>query len=77
MSYDRVIDALTENDLSWTEVDRIELNEDTYAEFESRSSFKQASKSDTTTDKTAVRKTTGQERIVYVAEGGIEVTIEI
>lgn len=77
MSYNRVIDALTEHDLSWTDVDRIELNADTYAEFESRSSFKQGSKSETTTDKTAVRRTTGQERIVYVSDGGMEVTIEI
>lgn len=73
--YQRVIDKLQENNLSWKEVDRILLNEDTYDEFQERSSFDMSNYA--TSDAPAVRVTKGQEKIVHVAPNGMEVTIEL
>jgi len=73
--YQKVIDKLQENNLSWKEVDRILLNPDTYEQFKERASFDTSNYA--TTDAPAVRETTGQEYIMYVAENGMEVTIEL
>jgi hypothetical protein len=75
MSYDRVVDKIQENNLSWSEIDRILLNEDTYEEMQKRASFDIADHY--TSDRPAVRETDGQEKIVYVSKTGIEVTIEL
>jgi hypothetical protein len=75
MSYQKVIDKIQENDLSWDEIDRILLNPETYEEFRERASFDTSNYS--TTDKPAVRETTKQEQIIYVAENGMEVTINL
>lgn len=73
--YDRVIDAIQENDLSWSEIDRILLNPDTYQEMQERASFDIADHY--TSDRPAVRETDGQEKIVYVSKSGVEMTIEL
>lgn len=73
--YQKVIDKLQENNLRWNDVDRILLNPDTYEEFKARSSFESSNYA--TTDAPAVRETTGQECIKYVAENGMMVTIEL
>ena len=75
MSYSRVIDALQEHELSWGDIDRIELNEKTYNEFQERSSKPQSNYS--TTDAPAVRETRGVEQIVYINNAGVLETIEL
>lgn len=75
MSYSRVIDALQAHELSWSDIDRIELNEETYAEFRERSSKPQANHS--TTDAPAVRETRGVEQIVYTNDEGFLEKIEL
>lgn len=74
-AYQKVIDKIQENNLSWNEIDRILLNPDTYEEFKSRASFETSNYS--TDDKPAVRETDGQECIKYVSENGMMVTIEL
>lgn len=73
--YDRVIDKLQEHNLSWREIDRILLNEDTYEELQRRASFDVTDHY--TADTPAVRETTGQEKIVYVNKQGMEIIIEL
>lgn len=73
--YQRVIDAIQDNSLSWQDIERIELDATTYDDFVERSSFETSNHS--TSAHPAVRETTGQEKIVYVTDGGIEVTIEL
>jgi hypothetical protein len=73
--YQRVIDAIQDNSLSWQDIDRIELDTATYDEFVERSSFETSNHA--TSSQPAVRETAGQEKIVYVTNGGIEVTIEL
>lgn len=74
--YQRVIDKLQQNNLSWTDVDQILLHEDTYEEFQKRASDKtQANYA--TSDAPAVRPTKKDEKIVYVNKQGIEVTIKL
>lgn len=75
MSYQRVIDALQAHELSWDEIDRIELQSETYDEFQSRASFPTSSHATDTSP--AVRKTTGTEQIIYVSEGGALVTVHL
>lgn len=75
MSYQRVVDKIQENDLSWNDIDRILLNPDTYEEFRQRASFDPSNYA--TTDKPAVRETTDEEQIIYVAENGMQVTINL
>ena len=75
MSYQRVVDKIQENDLSWNDIDRILLNPDTYEEFQSRASFETSTYQ--TNDAPAVRETTKQEQIIYVAENGMQVTINL
>lgn len=67
MSYDRVVDAINEHDLSWNDIDRILLNEQAYNEFCERNA---RSSNYATTDVPAVRETTGQEKIVYIGPDG-------
>lgn len=76
MTYDKVITALHENNLSWNDVDRILLNEDTYDEFQERASNK-AKANYATTDAPAVRPTSGTEKIVYVDQHGYLQEIEL
>jgi len=73
--YQNVIDTIQKHNLSWNEIDRILLNPDTYEQFKQRSSFDSSNYA--TNDKPAVRETTGQEKIVYVSEGGSLVNIEL
>lgn len=75
MSYQKVIDAIAENNLAWTEVDRILLNSDTFEELQERSSFDVSDHY--TSDAPAVREVDGQEKLIYVSETGIEVTVEL
>lgn len=75
MSYDRVIDAIQENGLRWNDVDRILLNEETYDEFRDRASFETSDH--LTEDAPAVRVTEGAEKIVWVADNGIEFSQEL
>jgi len=75
MTYSRVIDALQEHELSWGDIDRIELNEETYNEFRERSSKPRSNYS--TTDAPAVRETHGVEQIVYTNNAGVLETIEL
>lgn len=75
MSYSRVIEVINENGLSWREIDRIELRDDAYDEFKQRASFDPSNYS--TTDKPAVRKTSGEERVIYVNKDGHEVTLTL
>lgn len=75
MSYDKVIEKIQENNLSWGDIDRILLNPDTYDEFRARASFDPSNYA--TTDNPAVRETTDEEQIVYVAENGMQVTINL
>lgn len=75
MSYDKVRDAIQSNDLSWSEIDQILLSPDNYDELQRRASFDTSDHS--TRLAPAVRETAGQEKIIYVTENGIEVTIEI
>lgn len=73
--YQNVIDTIQQHNLSWNEIDRILLNPDTYEQFKQRASFDSSNYA--TNDKPAVRETTGQEKIVYVSEGGSLVNIEL
>ena len=72
--YDAVISTFRELGLSWTDLDRIELHDETYADFSERSNFP----SGRSTDGPAVRVTNGPEQIVYVDANGelVEVSIE-
>lgn len=74
--YQRVIDALQENDLSWTDVDQILLNPESYEDFMERAST-EVTANHRTGEAPAVRETTGQEKIVYVADNGMSITIEL
>lgn len=74
-NYQRVIDEIQRRNISWDEIDRIILNPDTYEEFQSRSSFDTSNYA--TTNAPAIRETKGQEKIVYVAKNGMEVTVEL
>ncbi len=72
-AYQKVIDTIQENNLSWKDIDRIHLNPDTYEQFKERASFKTSNYA--TNDAPAVRETNGQECIKYVANNGIMVTV--
>lgn len=74
-NYQNVIDALQTHNLSWNELDRIELNPETYEEFQERASFPTSNYA--TDDSPAVRETVKEEKLVYVSEGGSLVTIEL
>lgn len=75
MSYQKVADAIQEHNLSWSDIDRILLKEDTYEDFIERASFDPSNYS--TDDTPAVRRTPGTEKIVYVNDKGIQLTIEL
>jgi hypothetical protein len=75
MGYNKVRDAIQENNLSWKEIDRILLNPDSYEELQEKASFDVSDHY--TSDAPAIRQTDGREEIVYVSENGIEVTIEV
>lgn len=75
MGYSKVRDAIQENDLSWSEIDRILLNPDSYEELQEKASFDVTDHY--TRNEPAVRETEGQEKIIYVSETGIEMTIEV
>lgn len=77
MSYERVIDAIHENNLRWREVDQILLNEETYQDFRERASFTGETSDHFTKDAPAVRLTEGAEKIVWVADNGIEFSQEL
>jgi hypothetical protein len=68
MNYDEIINVIQEYDLSWDEIDRIELNEKAFQQFSERTSFNTSNF--TTSDKPAVRQTNGKEKIVYTQESG-------
>lgn len=74
MSYSKVTDAIDEHNLSWNEIDRIILNEPAYEEFQDMDA---TSANYATTDKPAVRRTTGQEKIVYIDSNGYLQEIEL
>ena len=73
--YQNVIDAIEKHNLSWKDIDRIELNPDTYEDFQARANFKTSNYA--TNDSPAVRETQKQEKIVYVSDGGSLVTVEL
>lgn len=73
--YQRVIDAIQTHNLSWQDIDRIELQAETYADFVERASFNTSNYA--TNDSPAVRETNGDEQIVYVSEDGSLVTISL
>lgn len=66
--YQHVIDTLREHDLSWKDIDRIELHENTYQEFTDRASFHTSNYA--TSDAPAVRTTAKDEQIVYTDSAG-------
>lgn len=72
-NYQKVIDAINENNLKWEDIDRIQLNPETYADFQERSSFNKI-KSE---NHPAIRKTNEEECIKYVSKNGMMVTIEL
>lgn len=73
--YQDVVDKIQENNLSWSDIDRILLNPETYEELQNRASFDAADHY--TSNRPAVRETGGEEEIIYVAENGMEVTVKI
>jgi len=73
--YQKVIDKIQENNLSWNDIDRIHLNPNTYEQFQERASFETSNYA--TSDAPAVRPTKKDEKIVYVNKQGIEVTIKL
>jgi len=73
MSYQKVIDTLREVELSWDEIDRIHLSKENYQEFQERASFPVSNRS--TNERPAVRETLGDEKIIYVDDNGMEVSI--
>lgn len=73
MTYTKLREAIQENNLSWSEIDRILLNPENYREVQKNASFELSNYA--TNNSPAVRQTDGQEKLVYVAENGIEVTI--
>jgi hypothetical protein len=75
MGYQKVIDKIQENNLSWNDIDRIELHEDTYEDFADRASFDTSDHF--TQDAPAVRVTKKEEKIVYVSDNGMQVTINL
>jgi hypothetical protein len=75
MGYNKVRDAIQDNNLSWKEIDRILLNPDSYEELQNRASFDVSDHY--TSGAPAVRETDGQEKIVYVSKSGVEMTIEV
>lgn len=75
MGYQKLQDAIQDNNLSWSEIDRILLNPENYQELQDSASFDLADYA--TSDAPAVRETTGQEQIIYVAGNGMQVTIEL
>ena len=74
-NYQNVIDKIQENNLSWTDIDRILLNPETFQEFEERASFDVSDHY--TSNAPAIRETDGEEQIIYVSKGGMEVTINV
>jgi len=72
--YDAVIRTFRQLGLAWQELDRIELHDETYDEFCSRSNFS-VGRADSGP---VVRVTNGPEQIVYTDENGelVEVSIE-
>jgi hypothetical protein len=75
MSYDKVTETLNVLNLSWSDVDKILLSEDSYQEFRERAPF---SPSDyETTDMPAVRRTEAEERIVLVTKAGQKEVISL
>lgn len=74
MSYQTVIDALQEHNLSWSDVDRIHLTEDEHEEFRERASFKTANHS--TTNRPAVR-VAQESALFYVDRAGEMHEIEL
>jgi hypothetical protein len=75
--YQRVLDALEEHDLSWRDVDRICLNEDTHMEFYERSGGDMPSSNYSTSDAPAIRVTNGAEKVVWVDENGIQQEVKL
>jgi hypothetical protein len=73
--YDAVLETIDEYDLSWGEIDRIELHPETYQEFQERASDSVSDHA--TSGHPAVRKTTGQQKLVYVSENGAEVVVDL
>lgn len=73
--YQNIIDTIQEHNLSWSDIDRIELSPETYEEFEERASFDTSNYA--TNEMPAVRKTVKQEKLVYVSAGGSLVSVEL
>lgn len=74
--YDRVLDVLTEHDLSFMDMDRIVVDPETYDDLQERVENGLISNY-STVRAPAVRVTTGQEYLLYVDEDGQEVKIEL
>lgn len=68
MSYQKVIDAMNAHDLSWRQIDRIHLQQETYDDFHDR--WSQETANYKTDDTAAVRLTTGDEAIYHVTPDG-------
>jgi hypothetical protein len=75
MAYDKLRDTIQQNNLSWTEIDRILLNPEHYEQLQDSASFDVSDHY--TSDAPAVREVDGQEKLIYVSETGIEVTVEL
>lgn len=76
MSYERVLEAMVEHDLEWDQIDQIHLSPETYEEFQNRDN-RPTSSSWETSNVPAIRETLKEEKIVYVAPNGIEVTVPL
>ena len=75
MGYKKLQDAIQDNNLSWSEIDRILLNPENYKKLQESASFDLANYK--TNNSPAIRETTGQEKIIYVSASGIKVTVII
>lgn len=72
-SYDSVISTLRDIDLSWSDLERVELHEETYTEFTERANFPTGNFS----VGPVVRRTNGTEKIIYIDDAGELVEVDI
>lgn len=70
--YSDVLDILSENGLSFTDVDRIEIRQETYDLWQNRMESARTSDHETI-EGPAIRVTEGDEKVVHVDEQGREV----
>lgn len=77
MSHERILETLSEEELSWTEVDRILVNEETYSDFHANAPADLRSSDHFTDDAPAMRVTEGDEKIVYVDKHGEKVSVNL